>query len=114
MPRAAQLTQSLIQHLEERSSHTALGFPARGIFDLQGNLIDWVKARFQQSIAEQIDTPAERIAIREAALTVFDRWDIPKIDGMVEAAVKALFRPGLVGLIDALLNLSDELLQKGN
>jgi len=100
--RIDQLTTSLQNHLADQNLTSHKPFAALSLFE--GSIAQWAYDRLKQSIEEKLDTPEERQAIGEAALRVFDAWDIPYIEGLVESAVKSMVKPKLIWAIDQILS----------
>lgn len=79
------------------ASEAALLFPTKpigavGVLSVVGQLIDYAR-RFAASIANSPEFDRIADQCTAAALQIFDKWDIPGIQGPLELLVKVHVRP---------------------
>ena len=73
---------------------------ARGIGTVAGRIIDAVRKLVQDGLDE-----TAKVAVKQAALRVYDSINVPQIPDTIETLIKTAFRGTIDNLLDTVLGL---------
>lgn len=91
--------------IEAHINSAPIQHSARGHFSLGGRIIDAVRERISNlggllSISDDV-----KKMILDAALSVYDKFNLPQVPDIIELPIKNALRPVLEGLLKQLLGL---------